>query len=175
MIWVLFGCILLIYPMVRIVHNRKRPSATCNVCPVPRGNISVFMDKKGNIDIIPFSLDKLKRGKASDYPISLQRPFSAAGLGSAVRDGLTRSVGKKYLSSEELMRSLGFYHWRDYSNGRKSVSVICREKNVVIHPTIRRIDGSYVFRTKGFEKVLSEELSDEVLGKAILEKMKNSR
>ncbi|NLG87893.1 MAG: hypothetical protein GX494_01540 [Clostridiaceae bacterium] len=178
MIWVLAGftvCIASLYLYVKIKSNSKRDhDVNMDNINTADGNVSVFMDKKGNIDIIPFSLDRLKRGKASEYPLSLKNPYTAAELGAYVRKGLSLSSGGRMLESEELMKSLGFYAWKDYSAGKKSVSVICNDAGIVLNSTVRHTDGSYSFRYSGYEKTLPKNTSDELLGKEVLELMKVS-
>jgi len=44
-----------------------------------------------------------------------------------------------------------------------------------LNSTIRRPDGSFVFRIRGYEKVLPGNISDFDLGGAVLELMKLSR
>ena len=179
MMWVLAGfviCIVAIFLYVWIKSNRKHNfNANRDNINTSSGNVSVFTDKKGNIDIIPFSLDKLKRGKASEYPLSLKTPYTAAELGASVRKGLLLSSSGKMLESEELMKRLGFYAWKDYSAGKKSVSVISNDDGIVLNSTIRYSDGSYSFRFSGYEKILPKNISDELLGKEVLELMKVSK
>jgi len=178
MIWVFAGfiiCISAIFIYVRIKSNSKKNFGDMEIIHISDGNASVFMDKNGNIDIIPFSLDVLKRGKASEYPLFLKSPFTAAELGASVRKGLLLSSSGKRLESEELMKTLGFYTWKDYSSGKKSVSVICNDGEIALNSTIRRTDGSYSFRLRGYEKKLPENPSDELLGKEVLELMKVSK
>ncbi|HEY8500024.1 MAG TPA: hypothetical protein VIL89_05350 [Clostridia bacterium] len=178
MMWILAGCIICIAALfiyIKLKPNSKQNFNDRENFHIADGNASVFMDKKGNIDIIPFSLDNLKRGKASEYPLSLKSPFSVTELGAYVRKGLLLSSGGKRLESEELMKTLGFYTWKDYSAGKKSVSVICSDGKVVLNSTVRHTDGTYSFRIKGYEKKLPGNLSDELLGKEVLELMKVSR
>jgi len=178
MIWVLAGCIVCIAALfiyIKLKKNSRQITGEKEIYRITGGNVSVFMDKKGNVDIIPFCLDKLKRGKASEYPLSLKSPFTSSELGASVRKGLSLSLSGKRLESEELMKSLGFYAWKDYSAGKKSVSVICNEGEIVLNSTVRHTDGTYTFRIKGYEKKLPGNLSDELLGKGILELMKVSK
>jgi hypothetical protein len=176
--WVLAGCIICIAAL--FIYIKLKPNSSKNFNDrgnfhIADGNVSVFMDKKGNIDVIPFSLDKLKRGKASEYPLFLKSPFTAAELGASVRRGLLLSSSGKRLESEELMKTLGFYAWKDYSAGKKSVSVICNNGEIALNSTIRHTNGTYSFRIKGYEKKLPENPSDELLGKEVLALMKVSR
>ena len=177
MIWVLLGLILLIYAVIIIAGARKRDTdeREDGLHEVSGGNVSVFMDRSGNIDVIPFSLNRLKRGRASDYPLTLRTPFSSSKLGMIIRKGLLLSVDGKELASEDLMKSLGFYDWKEYSRGKKSVSVTFRREGVVLNSTIHHSDGSYAFRVRGFEKILPARLYDTVLGDAVLELMKISK
>lgn len=178
MIWVLAGCVICIVALflyIRILSNSKKNTDDREEFQIVNGNVSVFMDKRGNIDIIPFSLDRLKVGKASEYPLSLKSPFTASELGASVRKGLLLSSSGKRLESEDLMKKLGFYTWKDYSAGKKSVSVICKDGEIMLNSTIRHSNGSYSFRLGGYERKLPEDPSDEVLGKEVLELMKVSK
>lgn len=176
MIWVFAGAaIVILFILVRITGGRGKSVPNAVPKPVPPGNASVFMDNKGNLHIIPFSLDKLKRGRASEVPVILTAPCSLEEAGNAVRKSLGLSESGKSLSSEELMKILGYYDWKDYSKAKRSVSVTCKNGEVVLNSTIRRPDGSFVFRIRGYEKVLPDKISDSALGGAVLELMKFSR
>ncbi len=176
MIWAAAGAILaVLLILVRITTGRGKHTPQMDPVPVPPGNVSVFMDVKGNMHIIPFSMDKLKGGRASDYPVTLTVPYSSEEAGNAVRKGLALSNTGKSLSSEELMKNLGYYDWKDYSKQKKSVSVTCKNSEVVLNSTIRRTDGSFVFRVRGYERVLPDRLSNTTLGQVVLELMKLSR
>lgn len=176
MIWLFAGAIIVIlFILVVITSGRRQNVPETAPRPVPPGNVSVFMDRKGNLHIIPFFMDKLKRGRASEAPVLLAAPYSSEEVGSAVRKGLALSDTGKSLTSEELMKNLGYYDWKDYSKEKKSVSVTCKNGEVVFNSTIRRPDGSFVFRIQGYEKVLPEKLSDSALGGSVLELMKCSR
>ncbi|MBP7175899.1 MAG: hypothetical protein KBA53_06740 [Thermoclostridium sp.] len=176
MIWGLAGALIIIlFILVRITTGRRQSLPEKPPEPVPPGNVSIFMDIKGNMHIIPFAMDKLKNGRASEYPVTLTVPYSSQEAGTAVRKGLGLSDTGKSLSSEDLMKNLGYYDWKDYSKEKKSVSVTCKNAEVVLNSTIRRPDGSFVFRIRGYERVLPDRLPDKALGEAVLELMKLSR
>jgi hypothetical protein len=176
MIWFFAAAVIVIlYILVRITKGHGQGVPETGPKPVPSGNVSVFMDPKGNLHVIPFSMDKLKRGRASELPVVLSAPYALEDAGSAVRKGLGLSDSGKSLSSEELMKNLGYYDWKDYSKEKKSVSVTCKNGEVILNSTMRRPDGSFVFRIQGYERVLSDKLSDSALGGAVLELMKFSR
>ncbi|NLY19179.1 MAG: hypothetical protein GX045_09595 [Clostridiaceae bacterium] len=169
MIWAALGIlIVIIYLTVKITSGRSRTEEKSSL---PQGNVSVFMDSSGKIDVIPFKLNKFKQGKASHYPLSLKKPYTPEGIGELIRKGLDLSENEKSLTSRELMKSLGFYDWKEYSKGRKSVSVTCTEQEVALNSTIRRKDGSYAFRVRGFERVLPVEISNSELGSEVLKMM----
>lgn len=178
MIWLwLFaiGIVLLLYLAVKVVSGSEKSREDNKEKMIPLGNLSCFMDQKGNVHIIPFAVDIYKRGKASGLPLVIEVPFTCSEFGEMIRKGLCISASGKIVESAELMKSLGFYDWKDYSEGKKSVSVTCREQEVVLNSTIRRSDGSYVFRVPGYEKTLPRKLSDHALGNAVMELMKLSR
>lgn len=175
MIWALAGgLIIVIFILVRITSRKPEPD-NLDDRVVPLGNVSIFMDRKGSMEVIPFSLDKLKRGRASEYPLILASPYSVGEVGKTIREGLRLSSSGKSLTSEELMRSLGFFDWKDYSKEKKSVSVTSINGEVVFNSTIRHRDGSFIFRVQGYEKVLPGKLSDQALGNMVLDLMKFSR
>jgi len=172
MIWAALGLlIVIIYIAVKISAGKRCKEEKLRL---PNGNVSIFMDGNGRIDVIPFSLDKCKQGKASDYPLSLSKPYTPDRVGELIRKGLLLSESNKNLTSRELMESLGFYDWKDYSRGKKSVSVMCTEQEVALNSTIRRNDGSYAFRVRGFEKVLPVDISNNELGCEVLKMMERS-
>lgn len=171
MIWVAVGLIIIIFIAVKIT-TRKR--CTVEQVTLSHGNVSVFMDNRGKIDVIPFNLDRFKRGKASDYPLMLMKPYSPESVGALIRRGLVLSGNEKSLTDKDLMEALGFYDWKEYSKGRKSVSVTCRKQEVALNSTIHRSDGAYSFRVRGFEKVLPADLSNHELGYEALKMMKLS-
>jgi len=172
MIWAALGLlIIIIYMAVKITGNKN---CTEEKLSLPQGNVSIFMDDGGRMDIIPFSIDKFKQGKASDYPLSLTKPYTPDRIGDLIRKGLVLSKSEKSLTSKDLMESLGFYDWREYSKGKKSVSVSCTNQEVALNSTIRRNDGSYAFRVRGYEKVLPVEISNSELGLEVLKMMNRS-
>ncbi len=176
MIWaVAAGMILLLYLAAELTSSREKSRGDNAENLVPHGNVSCFMDEKGKVHIIPFATDQYRRGKASGFPLTLEVPFTRSEFGEMIRKGLFMSGSGKSIESPELMKCLGFYDWRDYSEGKKSVSVSCREQEVILNSTIRRSDGSYVFRVPGYEKTLPRKLSDQALGDAVMELMKFSR
>lgn len=176
MIWaVAAGMILLLYLTVKLISNREKGREDSAENLVPDGNVSCFMDEKGKVHIIPFAPDQYRRGKASGLPLTLEVPFTRSEFGGIIRKGLFMSCSGKSIESPELMKCLGFYDWKDYSEGKKSVSVSCRGQEVILNSTIRRSDGSYVFRVPGYEKTLPQKLSDQALGDAVMELMKLSR
>ena len=176
MIWALAGALIIIlFMMVRITTGRSKGLPENPPEPIPSGNVSIFMDIKGNMHIIPFAMDKLKNGRASEYPVTLTVPYSPEEAGIAVKKGLGLADTGKSLSSEDLMKNLGYYDWKDYSKGKKSVSVTCKNSEVVMNSTIRRPDGSFVFRIQGYERVLPDRVADKELGEAVLELMILSR
>lgn len=172
MIWAaLVLLIVIVYIVVKIPYGKN---STEEPLRLPEGNVSIFMDGSGNIDVIPFCLDKFKQGKASDYPLSLKKPYTPDNVGELIRKGLELSENKRSLTSRELMESLGFYDWKDYSKGKRSVSVTCTKQEAALNSTIRRNDGSYSFRARGFEKVLPVEISNRELGSEVLKMMDRS-
>lgn len=176
MIWIIAAAIIVILlVVVRVTTGRGQVNEDDEQEPLPPGNVSVFIDDKGRMDIIPFSMDRLKGGRACEYPLSLDAAASPREIGSAIRKGLLLCASGKSLTSEELMKSLGFYDWKDYSRGKRSVSVTCRDGEVIFNSTLRRPDGSFVFRVRGYERVLPEKLSDSELGGAVADLMKLSR
>lgn len=176
MMWYIAAAIMVILlVIVRVTTGRRPVIADDEQKILPPGNVSVFMDDKGRMDIIPFSMDRLKRGRACEYPITINAAGSPQEVGSAIRRGLSLCISGKSLTSEELMKSLGFYDWKDYSRGKKSVSVTCRDGEVVFNSTLWRPDGSFAFRVRGYERVLPEKLSDMELGDTVLALMKLSR
>lgn len=175
MIWLFAAAVIaVLFMLVRITKGHGNVPDTAPK-PVPSGNASVFMDKKGNLHIIPFSVDKLKRGRASEIPVTLDAPYTPEEAGDIVRKCLGLSGSGKSLSSEELMKSLGYHDWKGYSKEKKSVSVMCMNGEVILNSTIRRPDGLFIFRTNGYERVLPGNISDSDLGGAVLELMKLSR
>ena len=177
MIWVavgLFVLIFIIFIAVSIKDNRNSKAHQIEQAPLPEGNVSIFMDSSGKIDVIPFNFNKLKQGRASDFPLTIMKPYTQDDVGALIREGLKLSESEKSLSSKVLMEALGFFDWKDYSKGRKSVSLTCRKQEVAFNSTIRHSDGSYAFRVRGFEKILPAKLSNYELGDEVLNMIKLS-
>lgn len=66
MMWVLAGCIICIAAL--FIYIKLKPNSSKNFNDrgnfhIADGNVSVFMDKKGNIDVIPFFFGQAKAGK----------------------------------------------------------------------------------------------------------------
>lgn len=177
MIWIVAGLsvlIVIIFIIVNIKDNKNRKTNQIMQAPLTDGNVSVFMDNNGKIDVIPFNFNKLKQGRASDFPLTIMKPYTQDDVGALIREGLKLSGSEKSLSSKVLMEALGFFDWKDYSKGRKSVSLTCKKQEIAFNSTIRRSDGSYAFRVRGFEKVLPAKLSNYELGNEVLNMIKLS-
>jgi len=177
MIWIvagLFVLIFFIFYIVKIRDNKNSRPYQIEQESLTNGNVSIFMDNSGKIDVIPFNFNKLKQGRASDFPLTIRKPYTKDKVGALIREGLKLSSNEKSLSSKQLMETLGFFDWKDYSKGKKSVSLTCRKQEVALNSTIRRSDGSYAFRVRGFEKVLPDKLSNDELCNEVLNMIKLS-
>jgi hypothetical protein len=144
--------------------------------PITGGNIGVFFDKSGNVMIIPYVMDKFGQGRATAGVQILRVSYSTAALGDRVRVSMQGCLADKPCSDEQLMSMLGFRTWKEYSEGKRNVSVHYREgTGIVFNSTTRRRDGSYQFNRMGFERVEAPELNNIRLGEVVLELLKNCR
>ncbi|MCX8131643.1 MAG: hypothetical protein N3I35_16310 [Clostridia bacterium] len=143
---------------------------------IASGNISIFFDKQENVTIIAYTADIFRVGRATGNPVFLNSPYSSEMLGQAARNAMSLSNKGLVCSDVDLMKMLGSREWKDFSRGRRNISMHYKNGHgVVLNSTVRKSDGSYQFNHMGFEKVISPDVSDIELGKTIKELLQRCR
>lgn len=149
--------------------ERKPQAISC-------GSVSVFFDEDKNITIIPYVKDKYGTGRATENIRYLNYPYNTEKLGNSVRSAMMSCSGASHCKGNDLMNKLGFSSWKDFSAGKRNISIHYIEgKGIVFNTTTRKSDGSYQFNSLGPEKLLESCVSDNELGQMILELLKRCR
>jgi len=157
---------LLVFIILKIkehIAEQKKPE------PIKCGNISVLFDQDMNVTIIPYAKDKYGRGKAVGGPQFLAQPYKPEALGRIVRYSMKLCEGGVTCTDNELMSRLSFKGWKEFSEGKRNISVHYQEKHgIVFNTTRRRDDGAYQFNYNGFEKIVNADARDGELGEILM-------
>lgn len=165
---VLIICSLTICAILLSRKRKKKGKPDSSSNPICCGNVSVFFDKAGNVTIIPYVKNKYGVGKAIASPAFLNYPYKAENLGKLVRTSMRLCENGSPGTDEELMGKLNCRDWKEFSAGKRNISVHYDEKfGVVMNSTTRAADGSYKFSSTMYEKVLDSSASDRELGEAL--------
>ncbi|MCX7710776.1 MAG: hypothetical protein N2484_13135 [Clostridia bacterium] len=149
--------------------NRKKKVISGTIQSICDGNVSVFFDKDNNVTIIPYAKDKYGVGRAVEKPHILKTPYRAQELGCWVRKLMAVCRNGKPCSNEQLMIMLNFPGWKEFTVGKRNISIhYQREYGVVLNSTIRRQDGSYQFNSVGAARTVPPDITDKQLGEALL-------
>lgn len=155
--------------IVFVLRHKKEDPVKKIPDPVSCGSLSVLFDRQNNVVIIPYSKDKLGVGKAVGGPMFLRPPYNAVQLGQHIRDAMKSCENSPQCSDEELMSTLGTPIWKEFSEGKRNISIFySQEHGIVFNTTRRRIDGSYQFNHFGFEKIIAEDSTDKEIGEVAL-------
>lgn len=140
------------------------------------GSVSVFFDKHRNAVVIPYVRDLFGSGRAAPGLQFLKNTYTEEQLGHAVRASMLSCRGAVPLGDRELMKKLNYTSWREFSKGRKSISMYCRGgTKIVITPTVGKDDGTYELRRKRYERILHSDVSNQELGRTILSVLESCR
>lgn len=166
---VLVGCLIsgtIVFVLIKIrEHGAAKHADQLIQC----GNVSVLFDRDENVTVIPYVKDKFGRGRAVGSPQMLKAAYSLSKLGKAVRDTMKLCQCGIPCTDEELMSKLNFRGWKEFSEGKRNISVHYQEGyGVVFNTTRRSVDGSYQFNYPGFEKVTPTNISDRELGEVLI-------
>lgn len=151
-----------------LIKSRKKEHLPQKVQPINCGNISVLFDPKLNVTIIPYIKDIFGNGKATKNVVFLKSPYDGAKLGDAVRRAMISCEKGVMISDKELMSNLGFNNWKEFSKSMRCISISYRDSGIGFNSTIRESDGSYSFRSKGFEALLDSGANDVEIGDLVL-------
>jgi hypothetical protein len=146
------------------------------ICPINFGNVSIMFDLEQNVYIIPYVKDLSGMGKPADNPKYIASPYSCEILGMEIRNSLKSCEKNIPFSDAEFMRNLGAKGWKEFSYGKRSISIHYRDGyGVVFNSTRRRVDGSYQFNKFGFEEIVNNDVSDKILGETALKLLSRCR
>jgi hypothetical protein len=131
--------------------------------------VSAFFDKEGNATVISYVKDKYGMGRATGVPLFLKSPYPEEKLGQIIRAAMKNCENGAACPDNELMSHLNFKGWKQFSEGRKNISIHYQEgKGIVFNTTRRKADGAYHFNYMG-EKRIENDVTDRELGKVTLE------
>ena len=153
------------------ILNRMKKRKKGNIKPpcIEAGNIGAFFDKEKNVSIIPYVMDKYGMGRATGDIVLLSYPFQAERLGNAMRKAMSMCNNGVACKDEELMSKLGFRGWKEFSEGKRNISVHYQKGHgIVFNTTRRKVDGSYQFNHFGFEKTVNNDATDKELGNLLM-------
>lgn len=143
---------------------------------IQNGNIGVFFDKDENVIIIPYAKDKYGVGRAVASPVLLNKPYNMEKLGLTIRCSMKLCENSEICSDNDLMAVLKFPGWKEFSEGKRNISVHYHEGyGVVFNTTRRRVDGSYQFNFFGFEHVVQSDIANKQLGEEVLSLLSRCR
>lgn len=147
-----------------------------SIMPVNGGNISIFFDKQGNATIIPYVADLFGSGKATSDIIILNLPYKPGNLGAVIKNAMISCRKGKPINSAELMEMLQARGWKEFSEGKRNLSVYYKDnKGIVFNTTVRTAEGAYVFNTRGAEFILPANADNEIIGSTSIELLKRCR
>jgi hypothetical protein len=145
------------------VKRRKLPLS------VDRGSAGVFFDEGRNVTVIPYATDKFGVGRATSDIFRLKSPYRAEILGRSVKTGMLSSGEGTPCEDRELISALGARDWKEFSSGKRSISVhYLKGCGIVINTTRRKPDGSYDINRPQYGRNVPGDIDDEELGKALL-------
>lgn len=140
------------------------------------GNISLFFDRDGNLTVIPYVKDKYGNGRATANVEFLKAPYGRARLGSLAKKSMNGCISDKPCTNKELIGILGSLDWKQFSEGRRNISLYFREGyGLIFNTTTRKTDGAYQFNYNGIEHSLSADVSDDLLGSTLLKLLEKCR
>jgi hypothetical protein len=152
-----------------LLRKSGEKNKTAKNLVVKGGSISLFFDKVGNLTIIPYVKDKYGNGKATARIDTLKAPVDPTILGGMAKKSLNKSINDTSCSDNEFMDLLGASDWKQFSEGRRNISLYYREgKGLIFNTTTRMSDGAYQFNYNGIEHCLPADVSDYNLGSTIL-------
>lgn len=173
---VLVLCFFVFFMIFVLSKRKKQFKKNQKIEPIRCGNISVFMDMGNSITIIPYVKDKFGVGRALANPQIVKAPYSNEKVGQVIRYSLHLCKDGTPDSKNELASKLHFTSWKDYSEGKKNLSIHFQDGlGLVLNTTRRKPDGSYQFNKTGFDKVLNSDADDVELGEMVLNLLRYCR
>ena len=154
-----------------ILKLKKRNTKTSKVKydEINGGSVSAFFDKGNNITIIPYVKDKFGVGRATTNSLPLGYPYTPEKLGQALRASMNSCISGIPSTDKELMASLKYNSWNEFSQGKRNISVHFQDGyGIVFNTTIRRYDGSYQFNYTGFDRIAKSDATNKELGEMLL-------
>ena len=153
--------------MIRKIGSKRdlknlRPLINC-------GSIGVFFDRENNVTLIPYVKDKYGVGRATEEVGVLRWPYSAQRLGKAARNCMVSCKNGAPCPDDKLMKLLGAVGWKEFSEGKRNISVYYKEgQGIYFNTTVRTVDGAYHFNQTGNKYVLPGDTDDRELGEMLL-------
>lgn len=147
--------------------------------PVTSGYLSILFDRGRNVIFLPYVRDMSGYGRAVSDPLAplmLNVPYESSKLGALARKGLKMCEGAIPGSDEELMQKLNFRNWKDFSEGKRCISVYHAAGDVIVlNTTTRNPDGVYQFNVNGREQVIRNDITDQEFGDMLLVMLQKCR
>jgi hypothetical protein len=171
-IFYIFVIVVLLAIVFIILRHRKSSSQNTESDlknTITSGHVSVFFDSGKNVTIIPYKKDKYGVGRAIRDVCTLALPYNWEELGKQLRISLLSCEGGEICTNQELLMLLKSQNWKDFSLGKRNISIHYNTKRgLIFNTTIRLDDGTYRFNSKGYQKVSDSGISDKELGEITL-------
>ncbi|RCX16589.1 hypothetical protein DFR58_11085 [Anaerobacterium chartisolvens] len=167
------GILVVVFIFIGLLLRLKKKSyeknnANFSSNPENFGNVSVFFDRHNNVTVISYVKDMCGMGRATGSPMFLNMPYNSCILGQSVRAAMRKCEGGVPCSDTKLMANLGFKGWREFSDGKRSISVkYCKSTGIVLNATRRSEDGTYQMNYAVPGRVIPGICTDGELGEAI--------
>ena len=165
-LYLLYAIIIMILIFLLVIYKRRKSIVDNDediqiIC----GNISVFSDKDSKITIIPYVKDKYGAGRALPEIYYLKPPYKKAVFGQTIREAMNLCESGSPCTNNELMVKLGFLDWKEFSRGKKNISIHFQKgRGIVFTTTIRKEDGSYVFNSTRYGRTIPANATNNELG-----------
>lgn len=166
---ILIACFLAFIIMLIVLKIKKRTRSIGKLNSIMAGSVSAFFDREGNVTIIAYIKDKFGVGRATGNPLYLNYPYTAGKLGELLRQSMKLCEGGVPCSDNDLMSNLGYKGWKEFTEGRRNISVHYQVGyGIVFNTTIRKPEGSYQFNNSSFENILKHDVEDKELGQNLI-------
>ncbi|MCX7923801.1 MAG: hypothetical protein N3B21_17590 [Clostridia bacterium] len=171
---ILFSLLGVLWLILRKVKGRARAKQSSQA--IDSGSVSILFDKDENVTIIPYSKDKFGVGRAVGSPQFLNKPYNKENLGAIVKHSMNLSRNNIPCTDSELMSGLKSTGWKEFSYGKRNISIHYHEGyGIVFNTTRRNVDGAYQFNYHGFERIAPADVKNKELGEIILELLQRCR
>jgi len=148
--------------------NAKRGKKSNKIAST--GFASLFFNNSNGLVIIPYAKDMDGKGRAMDGIVMMQYPFEKEELAYALSSTINIDKETNVFTDKELVKKLGTKEWKDFTSGKRYISVRYEEDcGLIFNTTSRNPDGSYRLNCPGgIEKIVNMDASVDELEEVIM-------